>query len=402
MMLATPTGNRAAFALFDSSVPIPRHGQYGNNWSYAGRRVSWHEAVGLPAFMRGVRLIAETTAMMPFSVHAGHGSNMRPVDARQLAVLRRPNPDMAPFQVWSFAVASMLRGGAYLRKVKTRRGIEALYPIPPRIVTPKIVNGRLEFHVRAKQTGATEILTRADVLYIPGILVDDPIIGASVVEAFRHGIGTALARQEFEGRYLANDGTPGVVLKNQGNPDELQRQAIRDSYEAKHQGPRNAGRPALLWGGWDIDKIAVSLEDAQFIESQAFQVQDVARMLGIPSGFLGDPQAPGSDDPERENMRFLQFGLAPWMTRLEQGLALDPDLFPNPELQVELDPSHLLRADTRTLVEAAHRARQAGVATANELRPHMPFNLTGDHPDGDVLLATPVGGAPNEPAPPAA
>ena len=389
-------------AAFDSSVPIPTNAQWagaGAAFSVADRRVDYQDAAGLPAFLRGVRLLSETVAMMPVGVYEGRGPDRMPVEgAQQLALLEQPNPDMTPMQAWAFTVASMLRGNAYLLKVKgAAGGVERLYPIPPSKVTPKYDKGEPRFEIRDKPMGPVKTTVGRDqIIHIPGILLEDPFIGVSVVVAHRNGLGTMLARQEFEGRYLANDGTPGVILKTANNTTAQQRSEIRDSYEARHQGVRNAGRPAVLWGGWELDSLGASLDDAQFIQSANYGVQDVARMLGIPSGFLGDPQAPGGDSPEQENMRFLQFGLAPWMTRLEQGLSADVDLFAVPDMHVKFEPDGLLRADIKTRFDAYRLARQGGWITGNEIRckEGLP-EIDG----GDELQQTPVGGAPNVSAP---
>lgn len=403
MILKTSQGDRQMFSgPVDSSALIPPPSQWGGATSYSGKRVSLAEAVGLPAFMRGVRLICETAAGMPLHLSRGQGPTKRPQpDASQLAVLRRPNPDMTPFQVYSFTYASMLRGNALLWKVKVRGEVVALYPLMPHLTTVKRKDGEVVYEIRKREHGpVVRTVTKADVIHIPGLVLFDPAIGVSLVEAHRHGIGQSLARQEFESRFLANDGIPGVVLKHDQNPTPQQRTEIREGYEARHRGPSNAGRPAVLWNGWTIDRLAVSLEDAQYIESQRFAVQDVARMTGVPAGMLEEPAGgkAATATPEQENMRFLTYGLSGWMTRLGQGLAADTDLFPEPDWNVEQDHSELLKADVKTRFDAYRLARQGGWITANEIRGPEGFPpIEG----GDELQETPVGGAPNEGTPPA-
>ena len=400
-VVATVGGNVAISRFggaFDSSTPIPSAAQWagsGAALSYADRRVSYVDASGLPAFLRGVRLLSETVAMMPMCVRQGRGHDAVPVeDAPQLALFESPNPHMTPFQVWSYTVASMLQGNAYLRKVVVGGRVERLYPLPPEKVTPKYDGGgEPRFEIRDRPGGTvTQTLTLRQVVHIPGVLLSDPFVGVSVVAAQRNGLGTLLARQEFEGRYLANDGSPGVILRSPTNKTPQQRREIRDSWEAKHRGPRNAGRPAVLWGDWEASTLGVSLKDAQFLESGRLGVQDVARMLGIPSGFLGDPEAPGGDSPEQENMRFLQFGLAPWIARLEQGLSADVDVFPSPDMHVRFEPDSLLRADIKNRFDAYRLARQGGWITANEIRCKEGLPEVDG---GDQIQETPVGGAPN-------
>lgn len=388
MILKTARGDREMFAAFDSSVPIPRPGMHGGAVSYGGRRVGLDEAAGLPAFLRGVRLLAETVAMMPFA--ASHRGRPRPEAA---AVLRRPLEGVSAFTVWSYAVASMVRGNAYLWKIPVRGRVVGLQPVDPALVTPDYTGASPAFKIRERENGPVwRTVGRDRLIHIPGVLLTDPFVGVSVIEAHRNGLGAQLDRQEFEARYLANDGSPGVVLKNAGNTTPQQRAELRDSFESRHAGPSRAGRPAFLWGGWDIDRVGVSLSDAQFLETSRFQVQDVARMLGVPSGLLGEPSATTPEQVEQENARFLTYGLAPWMTRLEQGLLADPMLFDGPDWDLQLDAARLLRADDKTRFDGYRLARQGGWITANEIRA-----LEGREPveGGDEIQETPVGGAPN-------
>jgi HK97 family phage portal protein len=396
MILKTPFGDREMFSgAFDSSVPIPRPSQWGGALSYSGRRVTLSEAVGLPAFMRAIRLICETTAGMPMVVSQGQIPEKKVLpQADQLEVLRKPNLDMTPFQVWSFAYASLLRGNAYFWKVKVRGKVVALYPLVPTLVRMKRNEGGITYEIR-KLPGGPVIreVTKAEIIDIPGIVLEDPLVGVSLVEALRNGIGTSLARQEFEGRYLANDGQPGVVLKHPESPTLSQRNELRDSFESRHGGVGSAGRPAMMWGGWSIDRIAVSLSDAEFIAAQRFAVQDIARMTGVPSGMLDEPPLKSvATTPETENMRFLTYGLAPWQARLCQGLAADEDLFPGSDWNVEHNHDELLKPDMKTRYEGHRLSRQGGWRTPNEIR-----QAEGLEPieGGDVLQETPVGGAPN-------
>lgn len=392
MILKTPKGDVQYFAAFDSSTPIPRNSQWGSS-SFTGRTVGLNEAAGLPAFLRALRLLSETPAGFPIGVFRGYDADREPAkDAPQVKVLRHPSPDHSPFQVWDWVFKSMCRGNAYLWKVKNASGaVEYLYPVDPRVVTPKYEGGKATFEIRERGQ-VKQIVGRETILHIPGILLEHPCIGVSLVDAFRNSLGTQVSRQEFEARYLVNNGKPGAVLKTEGSPSKEQRAEMREGFESRHSGSGNAGSLAMVWGGWDLSPWDLSLEDAQFIEAAKFSVQDIGRMTGIPSGFLNDPEAPGGDTPEQENMRFLQYGLKPWMDRLESGLASDKDLFPDDEMYPQLDPSELLRPDIKTRYEAYRLARQGGWITGNEIR------RDEGRPDiegGDELQQTPVGGAAN-------
>jgi HK97 family phage portal protein len=148
----------------------------------------------------------------------------------------------------------------------------------------------------------------------------------------------------------------------------------------------------MVWGGWELDAMPVSLQDAQFIETKRYGVQDIGRMLGVPGGFLGEPDYRTPEAPEQENMKFLQHGLMPWMERLEQGLETDVDLFAEPDWEVEMDTAGFLRADIHTRYDAYRLARQGGWKTANEIRSDEGL---APKPGGDEIQQTPVGGGAN-------
>jgi HK97 family phage portal protein len=385
---------RELFGLFDSSTPIPRPSQWGTTLSYSGERISMDSAAGLPAFLRGVRLISETAAGLPMGLYRGFGDYKKPMpDAPQLSILRRPNPELTAFAVWSYTFASLLSGNAYLWKLKVRGEVKFLYPVNPACVVPKYDGDRPTFELKDREYGpVVKTVGKDQIIHIPGILLTDPYIGVSVVQAHRNSLGIELGRQRFEGRYIGTNGVPSAVLKHPGSPTKEQRDEMRAGYESRHQGSQNAGRVGMMWGGWDLDTTPVNLQDAQFIESKRYGVQDIGRMLGVPGGLLGEPDYRTPESPEQENMKFLQHGLTPWMSRVEQGLATDVDLFAESDWSVEFDEHGFLRADIKTRYDAYRLARQGGWITANEIR-----RDEGREPadGGDEIQQTPVGGAAN-------
>lgn len=388
---------RDLFALFDTSLPIPRPSEWGATLAHSGERISFDGAAGLPAFLRGVRLIAESAASLGLCVYREQrdGTKVKMPLSPQAQLFDRPNPDTpSSFAVWQYVFVSMIRGNAYLYKIKQGGRTTALYPVNPAFVTAKYDGVSPSFELRDREYGPViETVGKDRIIHIPGILLTDPYVGVSVVEAHRHSLGNELGRQRFEGRYMANDGTPGVVLKHPGMTTPEQRREIKGSWESRHVGSGNAGRVGLLWGGWDVSQQPISLQDAQFIEAKRYGVQDIGRMLGIPASLLNDPDAPVSNwSPEQEDIRLLQHGVRPWMERLESALEADTDLFPGAGWCVEMDEDEFLRVDIKTRFDAYRLARQGGWTTANEIR-----DKEGLPPveGGDQIQETPVGGAAN-------
>lgn len=373
-----------------SNVPPPGS-RYG---AATGRWVDDDAAGAVPAASAAVRLLAETGGLLPMRVREGmRGDPAAAVraDVPEASVLAQPNYLQSAFDVWSYAIASMQRGGALFLKSKDRAGrVAELFVLDPRRWTPKVEkDGRLVFKVR--EGTKTKTLDQSSVIYVPGFLSSSPVVGCSVVANHANSMGVALALEEFEARFFQNDATPGGVLTVPGNPKKPQRDELRESWESRHAGVGNAHRVGIVWGGASYESIGISLQDAQFIEAQGFSIAQVARIYRVPVKMLtGEAD---ENDPEVENHRFLTYSLSPWLTRLEQGLSLDRDLFPaGANRFAEFDTRPLTRTNFTARAKGYREARQGGWMSANEIRRQEGL---GDHPDGNGLQQTPVGGAPN-------
>jgi HK97 family phage portal protein len=390
-------------SLFDGSDQIPFPGQTGslaNSWSYSGRYVNGPATMGLPAAMAAIRLLAETIGALPMIVYRGKADvRERAIDVPQWRLLHEaPNANQTAFTVWAYVIAALQAGGnGYLLKTKAAREVQELYPLNPSWVSPRRRDGELVFDYRDPNKGVglagpVKTLTTADVIHIPGLLINDPLIGESPVTVHRQALGTALAQEEYQGRFFANDATPRGILKHPGTPTPDQRRDLREAWEAGHRGSPNSSRTAITWGGMEYEQVSLSLQDAQFIDAQKFSIEQIARIFRVPVRSIGGPDPETRSTPEQRGIEFLTYSLVPWIVRVEQALHADDDLFPDKELYPEFLPDALLRADTVSRYTAYVQARQAGWLSVNDIRrlENLP-PIDG----GDVYQETPVGGAPN-------
>lgn len=391
MILATRNGDRARF-MFETApgttVPTPLE---AGSYSWAGRRITFREAMGIPAAFSAVRLIAETVGQLELGVVDAATGEKRP-DTPQWTLLHdRPNALQGPLAVQSLIASGMERGNAFLQKIKVAGQVAELYPIDPRRVTIKVKAGAVTFEIRsADAPGGVRRLTRADIIHLPGMLLDDPVVGVSPVEIHANEIGAQVALHEFKGRFFSNDATPGgLIIK--GPQDREQRQELREAWEARHRGSSKAHTVGLLWGDMDYRQIGVSAADAALIEALQYTAQDTARIYRVPLSLINGADAQ-STNLEAENTRFLQFSLGPRLKRIEDALHLDDDLFPDKSLRPRFDAKVLMRAAIEQRFNAYRLARQGGWVTPNEIRQWENLPAVDG---GDDIQITPVGGAPN-------
>lgn len=392
--------------LFSGVDRIPRPGEGSGAWSYSGRSVNYESASGLPAVMACIRLIAETAASLPLEIYQTDKGRIIEADgySTQANLLgREPNEHASAFQVWAHTFGAMLGwGNAYLLKAKSKGRVEALYPLDPSRVTPRVEDGELVFYVRnANQPNDPKgtRLTKSEILHVPGLLLTDPYIGVTPIAVHRHMLGNALAQQEYAGRYYANDGSPGGIISVPTQLTKEKREEIREGFESRHRGASASHRVGVLSGGATFDTVGINLRDSQWVEGNLASAQETARAFGVPAGMIDALSFNVRSTPEEDMSRF-NLRLTPWLRRVESALESDKDLFPDVDIAgvvdndpcVRFDTNHLVRADLAARFSAYSAARQGGWMSANEIRA---MENLGPVEGGDSVQVTPVGGAPN-------
>lgn len=380
-----------------SAIPLPGSGVPGPGfYSYTGRYVSADNAAGLPAVGAAIRLISETIASLPLIVYRGDGADRERASGLPIYSLLhdRPNMDQSAFEFWGDVSASIeTTGNAFIHKIKSRGRIEELL-----VVDPNFVRVYRDSDSREKKFDVLvdnvryEGFTTSEILHIRGFTLRGGLVGISPIAEHRNAIGVALAAEEFAGRAYANDATPGLAIKVPGNMGRQQALEMLSVWQVTHGGIQNARKPAVLTNGADLEKISMTLADAELMDAMRFSVEQVARIFRIPPALLGAPNAATNQTAEEESLRFVRYCLLPRLRRIEMALRADADLFPGAGLTPEWLVDGLLRADTATRYDAYVKARQAGWLSANEIRA---FENLPPIDGGDEVQQTPVGGAPN-------
>lgn len=395
-----PAGSeqRASGEWGSSAIPLPGMGATGGGfYAYTGRYVSPETASGLAAVGAAVRLISETIGSLPLLVYRGDGADRsRAIGDWQYNLLHnRPNLEQSAMEFWCDVSACLeFTGNAYIQKLKTGSRVQELQVIDPygvRVYRDKD-SGEKRFDVTVDGKTYGDLGT-SDILHVRGFTLRGGLQGVSPISEHRQALGVALAAEEFAGRSYANDATPGLAITVPGNLGRQQAQEMLGVWNSTHQGLHNAARPAVLTNGASLERLGMTLADAELVNSRRYGVEEVARIFRIPPAMLGVPNAGTNQSAEEESLRFVRYGLMPRLRRIEMALRADDDLFPDTSpLEPEWLVDGLLRADTQTRYDAYVKARQAGWLSANEIRALENYPpITG----GDEVQMTPVGGAPN-------
>ena len=234
-----------------------------------------------------------------------------------------------------------------------------------------------------KQYGKVR-LSRYDVLHIPGLGFDG-LVGYSPIAMAKNAVGMALACEEYGASFFANGANPSGVLEHPGVLKDPAK--VRDSWNEVYRGSGNAHKIAVLEEGMKYTPISISPEEAQFLETRKFQIDEIARLYRIPPHMVGDLEKSSFSNIEQQSLEFVKYTLDPWVIRWEQ--ALMRSLFTPAEKQqyfIKLNVDGLLRGDYQSRMNGYATGRQNGWLSANDIRELEDLNPIQAEEVGDLYL----------------
>ena len=235
-----------------------------------------------------------------------------------------PNPEMSSFVFRETLMTHLLLwGNAYAQIIRNGKGeVIALYPLMPnRMVVDRDTKGRLYYQYTTStedaptMKGVTVNLPPSDVLHIPGLGFDG-LVGYSPIAMAKNAIGMAIACEEYGAKFFANGAAPGGVLEHPGTIKDPQR--VRESWQSTFGGSGNSNKIAVLEEGMKYTPIGISPEQAQFLETRKFQVNEIARIFRVPPHMVGDLEKSSFSNIEQQSLEFVKYTLDPWVVRWEQ------------------------------------------------------------------------------------
>ncbi len=403
---------------FQASDPVPNNRDPSDDFWYsgpgvmsrAGQAVTHQNAMQASAVYASVKLLSETLAMLPFSVFRrlpnGDSEKLAQHPVTQLLDLKPNRRNATAFHFKARLMAHLcLRGNAYARILPGPMGpVSELMPLHPDFVTPRLADsGRVIYDVRGRR-GGVERLNQDEVLHLRALALDeDGICGLDpIAVAMREAIGMALGAQDYGARFLANDATPTGVLEMPGHfvKDEDRRSWMR-RWRAEQSGA-NRHSTALMEKGITYKPIAMTNEQAQFLETRKHSDVEIARLFGVQPHKIGIMDRATFSNIEQQSIEFVTDTMLPWFVNWEQTIETSL-VFSDDDLFVKFNVAALLRGDTLARYQSYQIGRNGGWLSANDVRRSENMNSIGA--DGDVYLqplnmqkAEETTGQPSQPA----
>lgn len=362
----------------------------------AGKTVTERSAMQMTAVYSCVRILAEAVAGLPLHLYkyTDGGGKEKALDHPLYRLLHdEPNPEMSSFVFRETLMTHLLLwGNAYAQIIRNGKNeVVALYPLMPNKMTvDRDSAGHLYYSynrgndeaIRDKQT--TVILRPTDVLHIPGLGFDG-LVGYSPIAMAKNAIGMAIACEEYGAKFFANGAAPGGVLEHPGTLKDPQR--IRESWQSTYGGTSNAHRIAVLEEGMKYTPIGISPEQAQFLETRKFQINEIARIFRVPPHMVGDLEKSSFSNIEQQSLEFVKYTLDPWVIRWEQSI-MRTLLSQEEKAQyfVKFNLEGLLRGDYQSRMNGYAIGRQNGWMSANDIRELENLDRIPAEEGGDLYL----------------
>ena len=384
------------------SRDAPRNSTSGSAYRFfmgsstSGKRVNERSAMQMTAVYSCVRILSEAVAGLPLHLYqyTDKGSKEKAVDNPLYFLLHdEPNTEMTSFVFRETLMTHLLLwGNAYSQIIRNGKGeAVGLYPLmPDRMTVGRDEKGRLYYEYMVSSDDAKTLkdgtvrLSPYDVLHIPGLGFDG-LVGYSPIAMAKNAIGLAIAAEEYGSKFYANGATPSGILEYSGTVKEPDK--VRESWNAGFGGSSNAHKIAVLEEGMKYTPISISPNEAQFLETRKFQINEIARIFRVPPHMVGDLEKSSFSNIEQQSLEFVKYTLEPWLVRWEQ--AMQRALIPQDDKSkyfIKFNVDGLLRGDYQSRMQGYATARQNGWMSSNDIRELENLDRIPAEDGGDLYL----------------
>ncbi|MGM7677579.1 phage portal protein [Microbacterium sp. A94] len=322
----------------------------------AARTVGGIEALSLGAVYRAVSI--RSTAIVQLSIDVERAGELITTPS----LIRRPDID-TPLSVFleRTVVSLNLAGNAYWRIRRDSAGqVNSLEVLNPHDVTIQTTpSGRISAYVYRGHD-----LKPADVQHLSKLRVPGSPYGLGPIQAAAAEIRGALDLRDYASGWFASGDVPSGVLSASAHLTDEQADAIRTRWTETRGGTRGV---AVLGQGTSYEAVQLSPEDAQFLQSQQWNVTSIARLFGVPSSLMLavlDGNSMTYSNVQDEYQAFARYGLADDIREIEEAFTA---ILPRGQ-RARFNVEALLRMTTRDRYSAHAVALNSGWMTPNEIR----------------------------------
>jgi len=353
-------------------------GNYGYGDDATGMNLSESEVLGWPALLQALRMLGGCMGMMPCHMYERGSGATRKLTINENHPLHwllheEPHPEYTPFEFFfGIPFNATFRGNYFGQILRNRKGeVQHVFPLDTHRMTGiQRVYGKLKFFYR-QEDGSTRPFDDSEILHVPGFR--DGILGYAINELARTSLAKGVAMDRFGARVFASGMNAAGILESDAgtgdfkNLDEKKKfiQGIKDALMGEDNWHTVIGLPA----GMKMRTLGVSAKETQLVEAMTFQVQEAARLTGVPPSLLMENSRSTFTNTEQQMLQFIQLGLGQWVVSVEQ--RLKKSLMTEAERKkftIKFLVDALLRTDLKTQNDALRVAVGRPWMSVNEAR----------------------------------
>lgn len=350
------------------------------------------EAVmGIPAFSRGVTMIAKTISSLPIHLfYKDSNGNLEKVDNHPYLSLIKdyPNPYMTGETLRQTAQNHLLvYGNCYIKIARNNAGRPAeLYLIHPNNIQLEIDSNTGNPVYKHNSSTGQKTYHHNQIIHIKGSSFDG-LAGANPLRRYGRTFGIILAAETYGLKVFENGAATNYFITIPESYELLNEEQLSElsrSWASNYSGINNAGKVGVLPPGLDVKSFKVSADELQLLQTRQFHIAEIARILNIQAHLVGDMSNATFSNIEHQSIEYLQHTINPWLVAWEQTLnnyLLGPSMS---GYFFQFNRDAVLRTDTKSRYEAHSIALNNGILSIDEVRAienlnPLPNGLGADH-----------------------
>ena len=342
-------------------------------------QVSPETALTFSAVWAAMRLLSESISTLPVGVFRkeNNGDNVEVESDLSFLVKYQPNSYQNKITFYEKIIMDMLSdGNSYVQIVRNRNGrVLELLPLNYGDVETYTLANKLYY----SDENSGETHDSENILHFKMITGPDGISGLSPIQQCKDAIGWGMDVQKYSSTFFRNGGKLSGILESDRALSEQAIDRLRNSFNKNYGTLSGSNQTAVLEEGLKYKSISVTPDQAQFLASRQFSIQEVARIFGLPPHLLKDLSASSFNNIEMQSQEFVSYSLMPYISKIELEMSLK--LFRRNNIgreYIKFNVNGLLRGNVKDRADYYKTAITNGWMTVNEVRAKEDLNKVED------------------------
>lgn len=266
-------------------------------------------------------------------------------------------------------------GNAYLYVARVNGMPDEFIPLPSKFVMP-VYNDMGTLIIGYQYMGSNAITyTTNDIIHFKNISIDNFLVGTPTIASLSKIINVDNLQQTYAQQTFVNSGTVSLALSAPGKlgVDVIDR--LRNDFQSKHGGSKNAYKTFVMDGGMTIQDLSKTQKEMDYVESRKAVRNEILSRMSVPPVLVGVNESANRASSETEYDFFIRHTIVPIANNIETTLNtfITKNYNDNAELELEYDEQW-----AKTDIEAYDMLMKYGALTIDELREEFDFPPRAD------------------------